>query len=176
MGKQETRLSSRSVPSQNTDEYWLYATRKRGQYPTATTKSGKWLVFVPISQVDEVWVKIQDATEEGRLGDSAKVATAKPNRNASGSSKKVTCIYTYDWTDEEDVRRIRDDWASSLRSPTSRTMTPQQVDTPSTVTNVFPSTMNSLQVVSHAKETPAEQTPLKGVNIRVNLLLEEHSP
>jgi hypothetical protein len=109
MKKQGTHLSSRSVPSQNTDEYWLYATRKRGQYPTATTKSGKWLVFVPISQVDEVWARIKDATEEGRLGDSAKVATAKPNANASDPSKKVICVYTYDWTDEEDVRRIRDE-------------------------------------------------------------------
>jgi hypothetical protein len=109
MGKQETHPSSRSVPSQMTDEYWLYATRKRGQYPKATTKSGKWLVFVPVSQVDEVWVKIKDATEEGRLGDSAKVATAKPNPNSSDPSKKVICVYTYDWTDEEDVRRIRDE-------------------------------------------------------------------
>ncbi len=109
MKKPETLLSSEPVPSQITDEYWLYAVRMRGQYPKATAKSGKWLVFVPVSQVDEVWAKIRDATEDGRLGDSAKVATAKPNPNASDPSKKVICVYTYDWTDEEDVRRIRDE-------------------------------------------------------------------
>lgn len=109
MRKQETCLSSRSVPSQITDEYWLYAERKSGHYPKATTKSGKWLVFVPVSQVDEVWAKIRDATEDGHLGDSAKVATTKPNSNASDPSRKVICVYTYDWTDDEDVRRIRDE-------------------------------------------------------------------
>ena len=108
MKKRVASLSSESVPSQITEEYWLYAERKRGQYPKATTRSGKWLVFVPVSQVDEVWAKIRYATEDGRLGDSAKVATAKPNPNASDRSKKVICVYTYDWTDEADVL-IRDE-------------------------------------------------------------------
>jgi hypothetical protein len=109
MKKPETLLSSEPMPSQITAEYWLYAVRKRGQYPKATAKSGKWLVFVPVSRVDEVWAKIREATEDGRLGDSAKVATAKPNSNATDPSKKVICVYTYDRTDEEDVRRIRDE-------------------------------------------------------------------
>ena len=109
MKKPETSLSSEPMPSQITDEYWLYAVRKKGHYPKATAKSGKWLVFVPLSQVDEVWARIREATEEGRLGDSAKVATAKPNPNATDPSKKVICVYTYDWTDEEDVRRVRDE-------------------------------------------------------------------
>jgi hypothetical protein len=109
MKKTEAYLSSEPMPSQITDEYWLYAVRKKGHYPKATEKSGKWLVFVPVSQVDEVWTKIREATEDGRLGESAKVATSKPNPNASDLSKKVICVYTYDWTDEEDVQRIRDE-------------------------------------------------------------------
>jgi len=64
-------------------------------------------VFVPVKSVDGVWEKVKKATEEGRLGDSAKVATARPNPNAVDSSKKVVCVYTYDWTDKEDVMRIR---------------------------------------------------------------------
>jgi hypothetical protein len=47
------------------------------------------------------------ATEEGRLGDSAKVATARTNPNAVDQDKKVICVYTYDWQDREDVMRIR---------------------------------------------------------------------
>jgi hypothetical protein len=56
-----------------------------------------------------VWAKIKHATEDGRLGDSAKVATARPNPHVSDPSNKVICVHTYDWTDEEDVRRIRDE-------------------------------------------------------------------
>jgi hypothetical protein len=54
-----------------------------------------------------VWAKIKHATADGRLGDSAKAATAKPNPNASNPALKVICVYTYDWTDTADVGRIR---------------------------------------------------------------------
>ena len=66
-------------------------------------------MFVRNENVDEVWEKIKKATEEGKLGDSAKVATAKPNPNATNSDTKVICVYTYDWADERDVKRIREE-------------------------------------------------------------------
>ncbi|MBU2573155.1 MAG: DUF1917 domain-containing protein [Elusimicrobia bacterium] len=97
----------KSKLSQITDAYWIYAERKTGQYPEATDRSGKWLIFVPLQNIDAVWERIKTATEEGRLGDSAKVATARPNPNATDSTKKVICVYTYDWQDKEDVMRIR---------------------------------------------------------------------
>jgi hypothetical protein len=59
--------------------------------------------------VDDVWFKIKKAVEEGRLGGSAKVSTAKPNPLSKDPRKHVICVYTYDWTDEEDVRRIREE-------------------------------------------------------------------
>ncbi len=54
-------------------------------------------------------VKNQVGTEEGRLGNLAKVATAKPNSNASDSKTKVICVYTYNWADTDDVIRVRED-------------------------------------------------------------------
>jgi hypothetical protein len=95
-------------PSKVTGVYWLHAERQKGRYPKSTARSGKWLVFVKNENVDEVWEKIKKATEEGNLGDSAKVATAKPNPNATNSDTKVICVYTYDWADERDVKRIRE--------------------------------------------------------------------
>ena len=94
-------------PSEVVDAYWIFAERESGGYPDATENSGKWLIFVPVRQVDVVWAKIKRATEEGKLGGSAKVATARPNPNATNPATKVICVYTYDWTDEKDVRRIR---------------------------------------------------------------------
>ena len=64
-------------------------------------------MFVPRESVDETWAGIKTATEEGRLGDKSKVATARPNRDAWHPNEHVICIYSYDWTDKEDVRRIR---------------------------------------------------------------------
>lgn len=100
---------SESNPSEVTDVYWIYAERKKGKYPKSTPRSGKWLVFEDMQDIDEVWAKIKNATEEGKLGNSAKVATARPNPRATDPNKKVICIYTYDWTVEKDVRQIRDE-------------------------------------------------------------------
>ncbi len=94
-------------PSQVTDEYWLFANRKQGTYPPHSENGGKWLIFVPIERIDKVWSQIESATEAGRLGEMSKVATAKPNFNATNSNAKVICVYTYDWMDKEDVIRIR---------------------------------------------------------------------
>lgn len=94
-------------PSEVTDVFWIYALRKSGKYPEPK-RSGKWLIFVYDKDVDEVWAKIKKAVEEGRLGDSAKVATAKP-KLTSKPNLRVICVHTYDWTDEKDVKRIREE-------------------------------------------------------------------
>ncbi|MFQ5603464.1 MAG: putative phosphothreonine lyase domain-containing protein [bacterium] len=99
--------SDHRKPSQVTDEYWLYAIRQTGDYPEDTANSGKWLVFSPMDKVDDLWQKIKVATEEGRLGSASKAATARPNSLARDARSKVLCIYTYDWTDREDVMRVR---------------------------------------------------------------------
>lgn len=98
-------------PSTVTDEYWLFAERQKGSYPNTinTLKNGKWLIFVKIEEVDEVWKKVKRATEEGKLGLLAKVSTAKPNQNATNQNTKVICVYTHDWTDVNDVRGIREE-------------------------------------------------------------------
>lgn len=109
MYREASLLYSEAKPSEVTEVYWIRAERKKGKYPESNPNSGKWLVFVDEEDVDEVWVKIKKAVEEGKMGGEAKVSTAKPNPNATKSSKRVICVYTYDYTDEEDVRRIREE-------------------------------------------------------------------
>ena len=100
--------SSDTKPSQVTDVYWIHAERRKGNYPMPTPRNGKWLVFVNERDLDEVWVKIKKATEDGKLGSSSKVATAKPSP-LGVTGQKVICVYTYDWTDEKDVKRVREE-------------------------------------------------------------------
>jgi hypothetical protein len=76
------------------------------EFPELT--GGKWLLFVPVAQIDEVWATIKAATESGKLGSTARVATARPNPNGARPGMRVICVYTYDWTDEKDVRRVRE--------------------------------------------------------------------
>jgi hypothetical protein len=101
-------VSADSKPSEVTDAFWLAVLRKKDYpYPDYTANSGKWQIFLPVAQIDELWPKIKLATEEGLLGDSSKVSTAKPNPNATSPDEEVICVYTYDSTDVADVKRIR---------------------------------------------------------------------
>jgi hypothetical protein len=113
-----------NLPSQITNVYWLYAERKVGNYPAATENCGKWLLFSPIAEIDAAWKVIKTATENGVLGSSSKVATAKPNPNATDNDTKVICVYTYDCFDMEDVMRIREE----LRNLGFRSKIPYKTD------------------------------------------------
>lgn len=111
-------------PTKEKREYWLFAERKVGSYPEHTDRGGKWLIFVPSDAVDEVWQNVKRAVEEGKLGGTAKVSTAKPNPNSTDLSSHVICVYTYDASDEADVRQIR----SSLRDLDITSKIPYKTD------------------------------------------------
>jgi hypothetical protein len=111
-------------PSNVTETYWLYAKRKKGKYPINTENCGKWLIFVDVRNIDEMWEKIKIATENGLLGNASKVATAKENPYTMNSNKRVICVYTYDYTDKEDVMRIRE----SLREIGIKSKIPYKTD------------------------------------------------
>jgi hypothetical protein len=103
------QASAARLPSKVTDEYWLHAKPATGRGPLPTERSGKWLLFVPLLNIDAMWSRIKCATEQGTLGFASKVATAKPNPNATNSWVRLICVYTYDWTDKADVMRVRDE-------------------------------------------------------------------
>jgi hypothetical protein len=92
-------------PSKNIDDYWVFVESKKINY-NYTLKSGKWLIFIDVSNLDFVWQKIADATEKGLLGLSSKASTSKENPNSPNQNIKVICIYTYNSDDVADVSRI----------------------------------------------------------------------
>jgi hypothetical protein len=100
-------VAERPKPSEERGVPWIIAERLHGDYPRHTPDGGKWLLFMPAAHVDEVWEKVRAATEEGLLGGSSKVSTARPNHYLRSTGTRVICVYTYDWTDEADVRRVR---------------------------------------------------------------------
>ncbi len=80
---------SDGTPSEVTEVFWLRARRKQGEYPSSTDRSGKWLIFERIDRIDETWARIKKATEDGLLGAESKVATARPNPNATRPETRV---------------------------------------------------------------------------------------
>jgi hypothetical protein len=69
--------------------------------------NGKWMLFPTPSEVDRVWRTVAQATWEGKLGTSAKVATnAEGQEPPERAAQRLICIYTHDFSDEDDVKRV----------------------------------------------------------------------
>lgn len=92
-------------PTDVTDEYWVWTDAPPARTETAG-RGGKWLIFSHPEQHDEAWALVRDATEDGTLGVQAKAATAKGNPLAKGSKTLLICVYTGDFEDRDDVKRV----------------------------------------------------------------------
>jgi hypothetical protein len=55
-----------------------------------------------VHEVNEVWRRVCEGVDANRLGTAAKVSTSC----LPGGSARVVCVYTKDFTDVEDVRRV----------------------------------------------------------------------
>ncbi|KAL8640403.1 MAG: hypothetical protein Q9228_002672 [Teloschistes exilis] len=65
--------------------------------------SGKWMLFPCPADVNRQWAVIAPAVVNGELGTAAKVA---PNDGSGDQSPRVICVYTRDFSDLEDVKRV----------------------------------------------------------------------
>jgi hypothetical protein len=63
---------------------------------------GKWLVYRPRDEIDSAWLTIARATFNKKLGIGAKVSTAERDK-----ARHVICIYTRNYLDLDDIKRIR---------------------------------------------------------------------
>lgn len=65
------------------------------------TTSGKWMLFPDASDLARDWRVVATATADGNLGPVCKVGTHDPTNPST-----LICIYTYDFSDLEDVRNV----------------------------------------------------------------------
>lgn len=93
-----------SAPSKAIYRHWIWVLDSNSKQLEGA-KSGKWIIDdIPNEKIDEVWGVIQKEVAKGNLGPSAKVSTMY---FASKYPTRTIIVYTYDWTDKEDVMRIR---------------------------------------------------------------------
>lgn len=67
------------------------------------TTSGKWMLFPSPDDLPRTWRLVAEATAAGKLGPATKVATNDPS---STKPERVICVYTFDFTNIKDVRRV----------------------------------------------------------------------
>lgn len=66
--------------------------------------SGKWMLFPQVSDVDRVWRTVAQATWDGHLGMTAKVATLEASDDKK--PERLVCIYTHDFANVADVQYV----------------------------------------------------------------------
>lgn len=93
------------LPTEVADYWWIHV-HAEGRPQLRGQVSGKWLVFVPVRYVDQYWRIVKEAVQDGKLGPAAKVATARPNPDETDPTRRHIVVYTSDWRDEDDVRRV----------------------------------------------------------------------
>ena len=96
-GETKNALGRRLTPFRKQMEADLYATAKE-----KGCTSGKWMLFPMADDVNRLWSLVATDTAAGELGHAAKVAAAEPSNVAS----RLICIYTEDFSDKADVKRV----------------------------------------------------------------------
>ena len=66
--------------------------------------TGKWMLFPLEEVVDDAWTIVARLVTQKRLGSAAKVSSREELK--ANTRTRVICVYTQDFTDEEDVQRV----------------------------------------------------------------------
>ena len=69
-------------------------------------KTGKWLLFVGLDDVDYAWGRVAKGTAEDDLGVSARVAAKEADGEDESKGGRLICIYTKDFENKEDAKRV----------------------------------------------------------------------
>jgi Domain of unknown function (DUF1917) len=93
-----------AVPSSMGAVYWIES-KPLMAIRVLTPRTGQWLIETTAAEVDDVWAKIRQATEDGRLGYKSKVSTS-PAKGQANTSARLIAVCTYDADDLADVSRV----------------------------------------------------------------------
>ncbi|KAL2210737.1 DUF1917-domain-containing protein [Sarocladium strictum] len=70
----------------------------------ARVRAGKWMLFCPPGEVNDIWSAVARATANNELGIAAKVAPKSEDEDPR--KDRLVCVYTADFRDREDVGRV----------------------------------------------------------------------
>ncbi|MFM0629830.1 putative phosphothreonine lyase domain-containing protein [Paraburkholderia xenovorans] len=101
---EELLLRTSDWPSEDLSRSWHIRKSPSCEIFFSGDTTGKWVIFAPSTDVDLAWTKIKGAVEADELL-VAKVSTALRSQGRDGH---VVCVYTRDWTDRQELLRVRE--------------------------------------------------------------------
>ncbi|KAL8833450.1 MAG: hypothetical protein Q9170_004259 [Blastenia crenularia] len=97
-GKAKASITRKLTPLRKALEENILAKAKENHFT-----SGKWMLFPYPEDVSGQWAIVAEATVNRELGTAAKVA---PDNGDGDRTPRLICIYTKDFSDKEDVKRV----------------------------------------------------------------------
>ncbi|KAL8720105.1 MAG: hypothetical protein Q9225_002981 [Loekoesia sp. 1 TL-2023] len=98
VGKAKASITRKLTPLRKSLEEELLAKAKEKNFT-----SGKWMLFPYPEDVNGQWAIVAEATVNRELGTAAKVA---PDSGDGDRTPRLICVYTKDFSDMEDVKRV----------------------------------------------------------------------
>lgn len=95
-------------PAENIMNYWIGIYNEQMEKPDCNDYSGKWLIFLSLDRLDDMWTKIANDVFRSKLGPSAKTRTKLTVDGLYSGQDRVICVYANDYRDRDDVMRIRE--------------------------------------------------------------------
>jgi hypothetical protein len=93
-----------AVPSSMSAVYWIES-KPLMAIRVLSPRTGEWRIETTLDEVDDLWAKIRQATEDGQLGYKSKVSTSAA-KGQSNASARLIVVRTYDADDIADVARV----------------------------------------------------------------------
>lgn len=90
-------------PTKNKYQYWIQCAAPSTKSFMSNEKTGKWLITLNNEQIDEAWNKVK----QGCANEDFVLAKSSTQRNADRYGSHLICVYTNDWSNIEDVNRVR---------------------------------------------------------------------
>lgn len=90
-------------PSKEIYRYWVPARPSKKFDHLDNSKFGKWLIFVPVKDIDKVWEQIKISTKQNLLGFSSQSSTELGWYEHKKPPHYVICVHTYDYDDVNDI-------------------------------------------------------------------------
>ncbi|WP_157645510.1 putative phosphothreonine lyase domain-containg protein [Burkholderia ubonensis] len=84
--------------------FWLHS-QPEGNPFYSKQKSGKWCLCFTAEEVDEAWARIDALVAAGKV--RAAIASTLWGSQQRGFDTLVICVFTEDWEDRDEVRRVR---------------------------------------------------------------------
>ena len=95
------------LPSEDLSVFWHQVASPKLKKFQSNDKTGKWCIFLDANEVDAAWDKIKKHILKTKNVEELFLAKVSTKLGSQNQDKHVICVYTHDWSDQENLIQTR---------------------------------------------------------------------